>query len=500
MQFYEKLTFLMNLTQTSNHMLAHALQVDPSLISRLHTGARGLPRNREHLKAMGSYFAKRCTTNYQRQALSELLEIKLALTLKRDQLAEIIYYWLCGDTDEAGRFMHTFEKLHYEASPSVSTVGHSDPASTNTLYYGNAGKRGAARAVYQYLLTLDSPCTVNLFADEADDWITEDYEFSQNLQQWGLELIRRGFHLCQITPPANSVEQAFESLIRWIPLYMTNQADVYFYPRIRDNVHRRSLIVVPGKIAMTSTSMANRRTSYATAVTTDQMLSQMYGTEFEEYLALCRPMLNTCTSPEDMMQCFIQFLALDGSRIQKLTSLSAETAPPELMAYCMEELENDDLKKMGKMYLQEMEEIEKKLVRYELIDIAPLAGADDVRAGRVPIIFSYGITPEPIYYTVELYILHLKNILRILENCENYHFIPLPGHEEHDSTFMIKEEQRALMVRTTPPFTVFEISSPFIVKLCREHLLRIAEQIGFASIHRVKIILQIKNLIRELQV
>ena len=51
MQFYEKLIFLQNLTQVTNRMLAHEIQVDPSQISRLRTGARGIPRNRDLIKA-----------------------------------------------------------------------------------------------------------------------------------------------------------------------------------------------------------------------------------------------------------------------------------------------------------------------------------------------------------------------------------------------------------------------------------------------------------------
>ena len=82
MQFYEKLIFLLNLTQSTNRILAHELQVDPSLISRLRTGTRGIPRNREHIKAMSSYFAKRCTTEYQRQALSGMLGFRQAFTMK----------------------------------------------------------------------------------------------------------------------------------------------------------------------------------------------------------------------------------------------------------------------------------------------------------------------------------------------------------------------------------------------------------------------------------
>ena len=64
MQFYEKLTFLMDLTQVSNRMLSQELQVDPSLISRLRRGNRRLPRNREHIKVMSQYFSKRSNTEY----------------------------------------------------------------------------------------------------------------------------------------------------------------------------------------------------------------------------------------------------------------------------------------------------------------------------------------------------------------------------------------------------------------------------------------------------
>ena len=113
MQFYEKLIFLQNLTQVTNRMLAHEIQVDPSQISRLRTGARGIPRNRDLIKAMSSYFAKRCNTEYQRQALSGMLGIKQALTLKKDQLSEILYYWLCGESAEVGRFIRTFESLTF---------------------------------------------------------------------------------------------------------------------------------------------------------------------------------------------------------------------------------------------------------------------------------------------------------------------------------------------------------------------------------------------------
>lgn len=97
MQFYEKLIFLLNLTQVTNRMLAQELQVDPSLISRFRTGRRRLPRNREHIKAMSAYFARRCTTEYQRQALSQMLGIKQALTMKKAFIGNPVLLALRGN-------------------------------------------------------------------------------------------------------------------------------------------------------------------------------------------------------------------------------------------------------------------------------------------------------------------------------------------------------------------------------------------------------------------
>ncbi len=147
MQLYEKLTFMMDLTQTTNRMLARELQVDPSLISRLRTGSRGVPRNREYLKIMAHFFTKRCTTKYQRQALSEILGINLSSTAKNDQLSEILYYWLLGDSDGVGRFMRTFENLTFENGNTDSLPESCSVNTSNTLYFNSEGKRVAARTL-----------------------------------------------------------------------------------------------------------------------------------------------------------------------------------------------------------------------------------------------------------------------------------------------------------------------------------------------------------------
>lgn len=481
-------------------MLAKELQVDPSLVSRLRTGARGVPRNREYIKVMSIYFSKRCTAEYQRQALSEMLGIRLVFTMKDEQLSEILYYWLCDDIDEVDHFMRTFETI--KINSSVDTKQNINPCSLNignSVYYGNAGKRAAAQAVYQHLLSLKTPYTIFMFADESDDWIVEDYSFSSSLKDWALNLIYCGFKICQIIPPITSSDQALETLIRWIPLYMTGQVTAYFYPRIRDSVHRRSLFVVPGEVGIVSNSMAGRRDSYSIFLTSDNRLTQAYETEFKDYLSMCYPMLNVYRLPDKLIQCFVQFLTTKGTRIQKLMSLSAETTPLELVTYCIEKTSSIDLKKLGNIYLQEIDMIKKSRDEHGLIDIVYLASVEQVRNGKIPIICSCG-TSEVLYYTPETYALHLENILHIMETCENYHFVPLMARNEKEGSIMIKEDHRALLIHMMEePFTVFEISQPDIVALYREYLFRLADKVGYVGMNRVKIMSQIRKLIRELQ-
>ena len=498
MQFYEKLTFIMNLTQTSNRELAQAVLIDPATISRLRTGKRGVPRNPEPLRSMALFFAGRCSSEYQRRALSEMTGVKRIITAKREQLSEFLFYWLCGDTDGVERFMRTFESLTIEGfSSGTWTVPNKITPKGNFVYYGNEGKRAAVRALYQHLLTQQEPGTICILADESDDWLMEDYDFASNLQAGLMTSLKRGFQICHIVPSIYSGDQILESLIRWIPLYMTGKVNAFFYPHIRDRLYRHTIIMEPGKIALASHSMADRRSSYATMLTTDARLLQATEEEFQDYLSMCRPMLQTYSDPQMLFRCFMRYISPHGFRIQKLRSLSAVTAPTGLITETIEQRKDPELKQLGELYLQEIKRMEQDKDPYNLIDIVQLASAEQVRAGTVPITSTCG-SVGVLYYTPETYAQHLKKILHILDTYENYHFIPLDVASENESMLMVKENYRALLVHNSEPFTVFEISQPQIVALYREYLLRIANRHGYTGIHRNKIKSQIRELIREL--
>ncbi|WP_270430563.1 MULTISPECIES: hypothetical protein [Anaerostipes] len=74
-----------------------------------------------------------------------------------------------------------------------------------------------------------------------------------------------------------------------------------------------------------------------------------------------------------------------------------------------------------------------------------------------------------------------------------------PALKKPDSTLMLKENHRALLVHLSDPFTVLEISQPDIVVLYREYLFLSAEKTGYTGIHRRKIMSKLRRLIQELR-
>ena len=109
------------------------------------------------------------------------------------------------------------------------------------------------------------------------------------------------------------------------------------------------------------------------------------------------------------------------------------------------------------------------------------------------------IKPEQPCYTPERYILHLRNILRLLDQYENYHFVPVDDESQLRFNLITAEGGPAILVKNTPPALFLEIERPIIVQSCQEYLYRLAGQIGYRGIYREKIKSRIRTLIQELE-
>ena len=500
MPFAEKLSFLMHITETSNKELAAELGVDPSLISLMRTGKRKLSKNPAQARKMAAFFARRSSAAFQRQALSELLEqVSISPTMPTDALASSLESWLRGERSITDTFLSGIQAFPEPPQGTLPPPAPTPAAESQTLFfYGEEGRQEAMRRIMQESRRLETPGTIMTVVDDNLEWLLSNYSLTKQVQTWLLNSAERGVTFLQIMPPLNFINRYTESLQFWLPVYATGQTKGYYYPRLRGNLYRHSIVVVPGCCVQYACSVAAGSTSDITMFSTDPKLVAAFEQQFREYLSLCRPSLNVHRPPEETYPCYQDYFSRQGESIQLINSLSLCSMPRELLERYTREAEHETWRSTFQLYLDDSSNFESKLEKVPFIDMCRLFTAEEIRGGRVPVGSSsrdyYG---QP-WYTPETYCLHLKNILRLMDQYENYSFVPLNEKEYPDYDLFVNEDNLALIVRTAKPLMTLDVRRPPMVTAFREHLLRRAEAVGYDGIRREKVCMELRGLIQEL--
>ena len=501
MSFAEKLSFLMHITQTSNKELAAALSVDPSMISLMRTGKRKLSKNPANSQKMASFFAGRCTAAFQRQALSEMLDqVSISPSMPRETLASCLETWLQGGQDIAGAILSGIRPLPAPDESASLPASSPIPAleASTQFFFGYEGRREVMSRILQELREAETTGTMLTAVDDNLEWLLSDYSLSKRVRAGLLEAAVRGFTFYQIIPPLNYINRYAESLQFWLPLYATGKTKVYYYPRLRGDLYRHSIIVIPGRCVQYVSSVGLPSANDITMFSTDPKLVRAFEQQFQEHLSLCRPALTVHRDPQESNSGYLAFLSCQGSIIQLVNSLSISSMPRELMEQYVRESTQPAWAKTFQICLDNQPKIARQLTQSPYIDICRLATAEEVRSGQLPVASSSMTCSGQPYYTPETYCRHLKNILRLMDQYETYHFLPLYENEYPDYDLFVNDDNLAFIVRTAEPLMTMEIRLQPMVTAFREHLLRRAEAAGYEDAHREKVRLELRSLIQEL--
>ena len=276
-------------------MLARALDIDTAQISRLKKGTRKMPARLSLIQDIAGYFAGRFDSEYRLSALYELTgDARLHTNIDELMLTTIIYEWLIAPNSapksQISRFLDRFGTFSME---DVKTISPTPDAKQLTLeetgfvaYYNNEGKRQAVRELAAYLLSLDMPCTIRVFTDECMDWIIEDNSFTRELAGLIRQCVQKGCKFQRIQPPAQNSESIFRSIERWLPAYFSNALKLFYYPWSRDDLHRRTIFVAPGYVALHSDSLSGQKETPMTVLTTDPMTVQLTDEHYTRILEM----------------------------------------------------------------------------------------------------------------------------------------------------------------------------------------------------------------------
>ena len=496
----EKLSFLMHIANISNKELAHKLGVDPSLISLMRTGKRKLPRNPSMAQRMAVVLAEYCPAPFQRQAISDMLgQVSINAGMPVEALAQRIMNWLLGEQGNlADAILTGLQALPGSAERLSAPCPASVSGEQTMFFYGEAGRREAMQRMMDQMRRMETPGTILTVVDDNLEWLLSDYRLTRRIQSGYLELLDRGFSFCQIMPPLNYINRYTESLQFWLPLYATGQVRVYYYPRLRGNLYRHSIIVVPGRCVQYSSSVGLGSASDVTMVSTDLQLVGAIEKQFHEHLTLCRPSLNVHRDYRDFAVAYAEYFPREGNVVQMVNCLSLNSMPRELLEQCKQYSDAVEWEEGFQAHIEQIPHFEARIQESMFIDMCCLATAEEVRSGTIPVVALSNDYPGQ-FYTPETYCMHLRNILRLMDENENYCFVPLERKECADYNLFVTEGEMALIVRTVEPFIMLDIRRPQMIVALQEHLLRKAESKGYRGIEREKVRMTLRALIQELE-
>ncbi len=466
----EKLDFLMTLTDTRNSVLGKALSFDPSYISRLRSGKRSISRNHDFLHAASDYFARRLRDGERLSRLQQAMGREDTLPGNQEELSEIIFHWMndgghdSNPSASIGNMLKTLSKLpelHNRPSvpPMPPVISHK---SNMEVYFGEKGKREGVEVFLSGLLSSNSAHTLFLYSNESMSWLINDRDFAM---RWALmlhQLLSSGSRIQIIHTLDRSRAELFEAVSKWLPLYADGSIEPFYYPFPQSDTCRRSLFIAKGETAIFSSSVGDRLEKMPNILIRDKAVVSGLEQEYRNYLEMCSPLVRIFR--KENRASFFKYISLFGKDEAPHTLFIAHSLPsfftmPEEVVRNFSHSQTDD--NMEVMHKSASE----ALLRHmrdggTITEILHLPPAEELRENPPALPMGDFSIPEgkpelPRYTATSLY-LHFQNLIRLLEEQENYRVV-LSEQIPENVLLYAKEGCGAMLVCTVPKALAFYV-------------------------------------------
>ncbi len=511
MTFAEKVDLLMIITNTSNSVLARSISIDASAISRLRRGIRTPARNVTYLQPMAEYFARNCRSEYQKAALYEALKNSTPpfYPAENESIDSIIYNWLCTDNktapDSLDEFMNDFIHFQFRKMPPVAAADINQMAGYAVAeietFYGKEGKQNAVLAFLSLVIKNEKPQTLLLYSDEDMEWLT-DPKFRLKWATLMVQVITQGNRIKIIHSVTRNFDEMLAGIRQWVPLYMTGAIEPYYYPKTRDGLFRQTFFIAPETAAVTSSSVSNKTINAANLLFTNKNMLGSLIEEFNDFLALCRPLMRIFTSrsrQEDYLLLLDEFENETGDTIIKTDSFSDITMPPAVLESLLTRISDPAPKRLLAYHLKRMENFKDHLAKYCFTEIFTLPEPELIWEGKVGVSFSDILNDTQIFYTPEEYIAHLKNIIDLLNTYENYHIMITRDRHLDGSMIYVKEDIGVLVGKTLLPSIIFAINETNMTAAFWDYMNTILNKKPLSKNNRAQAMAELETLLNALE-
>jgi len=457
LQFYEKLDFLMNITNTTNSALSLYINLDSSHISRLRRGKRGAVKDENSLRLMAEFFTRRCIDDYQRKALADMLGIDI-LSLDITNSTQFILRWLMDEKKAEAKKVESFlnQISNISAQPIASEPANILPADAYTaeteIFVGLEGKRLAVECFLSEVLAQEQPQTLLLYSDEPTDWMTSDREFAVKWAALMVQVLSKGNRIKIIHTVSRDLDEMLHAISQWMPLYMSSLIEPFYYPKKRDGIFKRTLFIAPNTAAVTSSTTGNMINKAANFYTKKTEAVWALTEEFNQYISLCSPLMKIFTSNEktSYINTLLEFEKEKGNCIIITESLSLLTMPESVSASVIPRIMDTNLN-YSELAKNRITGFQQQLKDNSFFEIIRIFDGKRIVNGEVKIASSNMLGNQEIYYTLDEYIAHLENIQHLMNSYPNFNVYLTKEPIESRYMVYVKEDLGAIITKTSAP-------------------------------------------------
>ncbi len=306
MRFNEKFNLLMKMSNTTNTLLATAINVDPSLVSRWRTGSREPGDASRFIQQIGAYFASRAKHDFQRVALLELTGHSLEDKNVEEQIIAVhLSRWLSNEskirTESIQKLLDTIGAPERPESLAKRNIPFPMEPSGLPLdsqtFFGDNGLQAAVIKLLLQALQAPSGGKLLLYSDEGMQWMLVNPEFTLLWSYLLSECIKHGVTIEIIhTLNRDSVELS-AAVQKWLPFYLTGAITSYYYPNKRDGLFYHTSFTLTDQATVFSNSVQGQvRDSVPYFFTTEDRLIFSSQSAFAAKMEQCKPLVRTLTN------------------------------------------------------------------------------------------------------------------------------------------------------------------------------------------------------------
>lgn len=441
MSFSDKLKLMLDILDISNIMIARALNVDTSLISRMKSGERVPKKDSTLVHLMSTYFLKKIKTTHISEDTIRLFKIPIdALALDDETFVNKLSQWFlmdcCSSTVQAmDRFIN---KMNQEETPQFDL---SRVYSQNSLplprvtpvfkkYVGVSGFREAVTGLLSNVASTNKSHLIEIYSDQAIDWLfLTKPSTAHSLSAITLQLLQNACRIKVIHNIHRYSDEMISGLEQWFPLYKTGLIEGYYCTTPSSSKFSHTIINVKGVgTIFGANAIGTENDGFYFYSELSEDLS-CFGNQFNVLMKQSKPLAQVYNRASLNNYIYLRSKISHGQGVIKnlISAPSAHTMPFKLFSKIIHRIAAAhplDPDESIEQYQYLHKQFNNALVNNTIVEYIYFPPLEDVKKNKVQVNLSDLFIVDSTPYHYSEYVEHISNLIDMLAH-ENYHIVPL---------------------------------------------------------------------------